>query len=411
MVADIAMVMVALEALLLIVVIATPSVSGDLPSLSALAPAMICFGGVIAIAAWSLTPSDVAVSRPFWALVAHTSAATLDRSATEIEIIKLGGLGCAFLAATAVGRSGRRLALALRLMVYLGSAFSVVAVLLSSADAIYATQGRRVEARFLNPNIAGTVFGVITVLALSQVWRRVRRGGGGAALPGLILDAACFAVAVSALLMTLSRGAIAATIVGGTVLAIWEVVLGRSRIRGVMNTRTMIAALLGGLAFIIFIAWGVTDRLFPRLLSSQADMAVRALIVTVHWRAILAAPWFGYGLGSFETVNTALLTTQNFSRLWNIRAAQNVYIQWLEQEGFVGAMSMFACVGVVMFRPLASVFRSGGSTWKIRAIIAANIVILLHGAVDFSLEAYSIAAFFALMLGLNFGAARPRSAP
>ena len=134
---------------------------------------------------------------------------TLDCSATLIEMIKLMGLAGAFVAAAAIGHARKRLSLALRLIVYFGAAFALLSIVLSSADAIYATQGRRVEARFLNPNTAGVVFGALSLLALAMIWRRLSSRRARLKPVSLALDVASFAILASALLSTLSRGALA----------------------------------------------------------------------------------------------------------------------------------------------------------------------------------------------------------
>jgi O-antigen ligase len=406
LVSEIALLLVATQAVLLGAILTVPPLRRDIPGCRDLAAAGVLFVAVLAVAAWSLTPNGGAATAQAWSLVGLRAMGTLDCSATLVEMVKLAGLAAAFVAAAAIGRARGRMNLALRLIVYFGAAFALLSILLSSADAIYATQGRRVEARFLNPNTAGVVFGALALLGLAMIWRRLSSGEARAKPVSLALDLACFAILSSALLSTLSRGALAATFFAAVFLVAWELVVSR-RSRGRWPSPRIAAAMAGCAAVAAIVAWAFLDRVGPHLFEIQDDVRTRSLTAAVHWRAIGDAPWFGFGLGTFETVNTLLFRPDTFPRLWNIRAAQNVYIQWLEQAGWVGALCMFACLAAVVAGPLRLAWRGGPAAWRARALIAVDLIMVLHGFVDFSLETYSVALFWALLLGLNFGAAVP----
>jgi O-antigen ligase len=406
LVSEIALLLVATQAALLGAIVVLPRMRPDLPTPRDLAPAVLFFLAVMAIAVWSLTPSGGAATAGAWALVGRRAMGTLDCSATLIEIVKLAGLAGMFVAAAAIGRSRGRLDLALRLIVYFGAAFALLSVLLSSAGAIYATQGHRLEARFLNPNTAGAVFGALSVVALAMIWRRLSRGRAHLKPASLTLEAACFAILASALLSTVSRGALAATLLAAAILIAWELAVS-TRPGGRWPRGRTAAALIGCVGVAAAVGWAFFGRVGPHLFEIQDDVRTRSLTAAVHWRAIAGAPWFGFGLGTFEAVNTLLFTPETFRSLWNIRAAQNVYIQWLEQAGWVGSLCMFACTAAIVAGPLRLAMRGGPAAWRARALIAVDLVLLIHGMVDFSLETYSVAAFWALLLGLNFGAAKP----
>jgi O-antigen ligase len=406
LVSEVALLLVATQAILLGAIIICPRLRRDLPSVHHLAPAGVLFLAVMAIAVFSLTPCNGAAIADIWALVNRRAMGTLDRSATSIEIVKLAGLASAFLAAAAIGRSRKRLNLALSLTVYFGAAFALLSVLLSSADAIYATQGRRVEARFLNPNTAGVVFGSLSIVALAVIWKHLSSGRARLRPALLALDTACFAILASALLSTISRGALAATMIAAAALFAWELSVSMRSSEGWLRVRAA-AALIGCLAVAAGVGWAFFDRVGAHLFDIEEDVKIRSLTAVVHWRAIGASPWFGFGLGTFEAVNTMLFTSETFSALWNIRAAQNVYIQWVEQAGWLGSLCMFGCIAMIVAGPIRAVCRDERAAWRSRALIAVNLVFLIHGMVDFSLETYSVAAFWALLLGLNFGVAAP----
>jgi len=91
---------------------------------------------------------------------------------------------------------------------------------------------------------------------------------------------------------------------------------------------------LAGLAVLLFVAGDVLVR---RLLTTGVDFIDRTAIWKLHWNVFLDSPLFGEGLGSFESVAKARLTEGDFSRLWNIRAAHSVYLQFEILFGAHGA--------------------------------------------------------------------------
>jgi O-antigen ligase len=404
LVSEVALLLVSTQAAMLTAILVIPKLRKDLPATRDLAPAAMFLLVVAAVVAWSLAPSGGAATAAPWSLVGLRARGTLDCSATIIETVKLAGLVATFVAAAAIGHSRNRLKFALHLIVYFGAAFALLSIILSSADIIYATQGRRVEARFLNPNTAGVVFGALAVVALAMIWRRLSRAGALSKPASLALDVACFAILISALLSTVSRGALSATLFASAVLIAWELAVSTGRRRVWPSGRTM-AALVACVGVAAIVGWAFFDRVGPHMFDIHDDVRIRSLTAAVHWRAIGASPLFGFGLGTFETVNILLFTPDTFQWLWNIRAAQNVYIQWVEQAGWVGAMSMFACIAAVVAGPFRLALSGGQSAWRVRALIAVDLVLVIHGMVDFSLETYSVAAFWALFLGLNFGTA------
>jgi O-antigen ligase len=110
----------------------------------------------------------------------------------------------------------------------------------------------------------------------------------------------------------------------------------------------------------------------------------------------------GYGPGVFETVNKTLISGANFSELWNIRAAMNLYLQWLEQGGLIGAAPMFLCIALILVQTFRGAMERSRMTGPLFALLAADLLVLFHGATDFALETPSVSAFWAFLLGLQF---------
>jgi O-antigen ligase len=141
----------------------------------------------------------------------------------------------------------------------------------------------------------------------------------------------------------------------------------------------------------------------------DSDATIRGQIFSTHWGAFLASPVFGHGLGSFNDINGQALTTDNYAVLWSIRAAHNVYIQWLEEAGVAGALPMFALVAAIMLISVFHVAKMRSGQTLARGLVASSVVVLLHGVTDYALQVPSIAAFWAFLLGLQFAFTQWRS--
>jgi len=155
--------------------------------------------------------------------------------------------------------------------------------------------------------------------------------------------------------------------------------------------------------------WFAGDRLIDRFFVTGDAAIARSAIWKEHWAAFLDAPLFGYGLGTAETVNKTLITQANFPALWNIKAILQLYLQWLEEAGIVGATPMFLCVGLLIVLTLRGARRRSRMVRLLAALIAVDAVFLLHGATDFALQVPSMAALWAWLLGLQFALAQGSS--
>ena len=111
----------------------------------------------------------------------------------------------------------------------------------------------------------------------------------------------------------------------------------------------------------------------------------------------------GYGLGAFDAVNKLGMRLPVYHVLRDVRAAHNVYLQWLEEAGILGAAPMFLCIAAIMvLTALGLRVRRQSRPW-ICALLAVDVLFLVHGVSDYALQVPSIAAFWALLLGLQLG--------
>lgn len=312
---DVALLMGAAAALLLGAALLQPNTRDDLLRLKGLEWPGLLFALVLLVALWTLTPWTPGGPHGVWAYVGVSpGAASIDKSATIIEIIKLVGLACLFLVGAATGARDARARFAVQLTLVVGLAFGLWAFIGSVTGAIPQTQGHRLEAHFVNPNTAGTFFAVLLILAISELQRRLRQRGGERDASATILLGAAVLTFTVCLLDTASRGAVLSFLGAAAVLVLVQLACGSLKL-----SRAVLVAFAGvlGLALVV---WLAGDQLIERFFSTSKDAIVRTEIWKAHWAAFLDAPLFGYGLGTAETVNKTLITADNYPVLWNINA-------------------------------------------------------------------------------------------
>ena len=384
-------------ALLLLACIAVPNVRRDLLRVRGLAIPGILFGLVLLAGVLSLTPYGPAGVHPVWAYVGQTpGSATIDRSATTLELIKLLGLGCIFLVGAATGATDGRAKTAVNLMIALAAIFGLWAFFSFATGMQYQTQRGRLEGTLMSPNTAGTFFAMMVIVTLGPLLRDLRGVRAGQALQAATGYWAALIILVGCLLATASRGAALGTAVG--ILGLVILLLFAGRVSWSRVTLIMLAAVVAVMASLYFIG----ERLVERVSTLDPAADGRLEIFTTHWRAFLAAPIGGYGLGTFDTINRILLDATTFSSMWTVRATHNVYLQWLEEAGLVGALPMFGAIASVIAISLWRGLRRTRMTYVLFGLLAANLAVLVHGFTDFALQTPSLALMWAYMLGLQF---------
>lgn len=376
----------------------------DLARMRGLRLPLILAGVLLAVVLLPLTPWTPDGAHPVWDYVPGVlAAAAPDRSAVLLGVVNLLGLFCLYAAGRIVGASqtrGRRFL-----------AFMLVAIGVYAAGALLhhvALRGAgRMEATLLGPNSAATVFAAALVMAAAGLMARLRRGGRRLLLRGDPQASALAALAAAlfvCVLMTASRGGLIAAACGLGAFGLWTLFAGRVSI-----ARALVAG-----AVILVLAVALTlngaDLVAERFGAAGQDLEIRARILEPHWRAFLAAPWFGYGLGAFTTINQMVVTRETLLTLHDVRAAHNLYVQWLEEAGIAGAAAM-AALFVAAAAPVArAAFGRGGVAVWARGGLCAVLVFLVHGLSDFALQTPAIQALAATMLGCLAGLAAGRVA-
>jgi O-antigen ligase len=332
-------------------------VGRSFPSLRGLMLPAALFAAVLAGAFWSLTPWGPGGPHPVWAWAGiEPGALTIDRDATRLEIVKLLGFACAFAVGALQAGRLRHAQVAVELIVWIGAVHAMVS-LMSFLTGTQVAAGDRLTGGFLSANSGGTMFGLLIVLSLALFLREWRRGETRD-IPSRITAAAgpiaTTALATVCLWLTASRMALAATLVASAVLLAWSLLsAGRGRKGG------LLAGALIMLVVAAVLISGGNDLLWTRLANDDPTFGGRADLFAAHWKAFTASPLTGWGLGTFDAVNLQIMTVETAPSLWTIRAAHNVYLQWLEEAGLVGTVPMFALMGVLLVGAVNRAARRG----------------------------------------------------
>lgn len=380
--------------------------------------AAVLFAGVLGVGVFQLLPAPAGLAHPFWDWVEGPAAITLDKDATLRELVKLGGLAAAFGIGLVIGRDNLRASWFFRVLILASAVYAVWAFLdfFIEPTRVFGVERpfhrNRLSGGFLSANTAATLFAVLALLALAQLRRLIRRAGeaGDDVLNTMARTAAIPAVAflfcVADLLVSASRAGALAFLGAALLFIAWELLSARARDGARAHLGLAIVLIgAGALALVVPISGAFLGERMETVGDAMDD---RMHIFVAHWGAFRAAPWLGNGMGAFEPVNNALMTAENWRTLWSQGATHNVFIQWLEEAGLIGAGAMFACVAVIFGVMLNGLRRRRRARIWIRAILCASLILIVHGMFDFALQVPSVAAQWAALLGVGCGLATAR---
>lgn len=386
------------SAALLLVCLATPALRRDLLRIRGLLAPGGLFLIVMVLGGLSLTPYAPGGAHPVWDFVGvRPGAATIDRSATLLELAKLLGLACLFLVGVTTGASDERARTAVNLFILAAAAFGAYAFIGFVTGSIHQSQNGRLEGTLMSPNTAGTFFALAAVVVLGPLLRRLKGRSAATALQAAPGYWAALLILLACLLMTASRGAALAS--AAAVASLFVLLAWAGRLKW---TRASLVLLAGAVAVALAVAL-FGETLMARFTRVEEDALSRADLFRLHWNAFLASPWSGYGLGTFDTIHRTLLDSTSVAGFWRIRATHNVYIQSLEETGVFMAAAMFACIGLIILTATIRGLRRSRMTQILFALIAADMVFIVHGLSDFALQTPSMAMMWSYLLGLQFG--------
>ncbi|MGY6661064.1 MAG: O-antigen ligase family protein [Glycocaulis sp.] len=268
----------------------------------------------------------------------------------------------------------------------------------------------RLNAGFLSANTAATFFGIIALMGLAELLGQIRKGlrGGRAfaerALP-LALALICVLISATCLMLTASRAGIAFAGLAAAALSGWQV-LAWTRDGGV-SQRSLGLGIAGfvGVFVIGGLVWTVSGEMAATRYESGLRENLRGEMFAAYWNAVALAPVTGHGLGSFVFTNDLITTSQTVRSLGSTNAAHNVFLQWLLQAGWTGALAMWAVTGLLIWQVMQGLKVRRRHRGYLRAVLCISAFVVLHGLTDFALEVPGVMWWWAWILGLGAGIA------
>jgi len=202
------------------------------------------------------------------------------------------------------------------------------------------------------------------------------------------------AVTLIALLLTASRGGIAATAFAVCVLG----ALTLRRRRGTFVQSDVIIIIVAGTVVVgaIFLVFG--DVVLGKISQLGLRDQGRLDLYLITMRSIVAAPWLGYGYGTFADV-FPMFRDQSISPLRQWTEAHDTYLEALQGLGIIFGPMLVATVVVLVWRCV-----KGAATRQVNETVpcvAAGVAFLLgaHALVDFALQLQAVAITFMALLG------------
>ena len=367
-----------------------------------------------AISVLSFRDSAVVLSSKLWLAPAACIAVVIavatyqvvtpgfDRELAFLALLRLCAMPASFLLGAVIGLNERRLA-AFRIWLCIGILIAAILALIHFCllqsgviPPVYFLDSERLYFPLLSPNSTALLCAIGLVMAGGILMSEAGEARSGR--PGLTpLGALALAATVVSFIdlgLTRSRSGILMTAVA--------VLLGLLMF-GFKNRR---ALLYRGLPIAAFAVVAMVVASASRLGAAGDDLSFRLQIYQAHLSAALDRPLLGHGFGSFSNVNRRLTTAENFPALFNINALHNVYLQWMEQAGWIATGAMAVCLGLVLWRVVREARRGRrASVYWLRSAVLVTVVALGQGLLDFGFEHYSIATTLSLILGASFGIA------
>lgn len=264
---------------------------------------------------------------------------------------------------------------------------------------------RRLTGTMFTPNTAALHFGLCAFFSLAGAGAKLSRAwrGGGTTLDRVEaflkrgwVETLSLGLALICLALTGSR--MGATSMGAAVVVFALINLAAARRSGgKASGRLLVPGLLLG---VIVLAGGIT---ITRFAEASQDLRMREMIYQSHWPFAMHSGPIGYGFGSFRAVNRLAINPINFPVLNDIGGLHDVYLQWLEQAGWVGFAAMIATTLLLAAALARLLARKGSLRWWAQAGLAMCVFVALHDITDFGLEFYAMTSEWALILGFIIG--------
>jgi O-antigen ligase len=357
---------------------------------------------------------------PIWRMTANAlggpveGSISVNRELTSLALLRLVTAASAFWLALQLCRdasSARFLLQSVAAIICTYAAYGLVAAWLTPGHVLWFKNSYAknwvVSSTFVNPDSFSAYAGIGFVLFCGLILRLYRdefAAVGGSiqfrvatfievtGQKGVVLFAGAIASLI-ALLLTASRGGIAAT--GFALCVLGALTFGRRKQSFAQSDGiiiTVVGALVVGAIFLIF-----GDIVLGKISQAGFGDQGRIGLYLITIRSILAAPWLGYGYGTFVDV-FPMFRDQSLTTFGQWTAAHDTYLEEFQGLGLIFGPMLVATVAVLVWRCV-----KGAATRQINETpcVAAAVAFLLgaHALVDFTLQLQAIAITFMALLG------------
>jgi O-antigen ligase len=263
-----------------------------------------------------------------------------------------------------------------------------------------------VSATFINRNSFATYAGIGFLTVATLLLRLYRHRVGRAARPvalrivsfiettgreGALMMTATFIV-FAALMMSGSRGGIAATAVGFLVMVV--LTFNRGGRRGNEQRDTVLFVVI--VAAVTFVAFG--DKFLGKIATGAVTDESRMAVYGITLGAILDSPIVGYGYGTFADV-FPMFRDQSMSVVGHWEQAHNTYLELLQGLGVLFGLALIACVAILVARCFKGALTRVENASIPALAASAGVLVGLHALVDFSLQIQAVTLTFMALLG------------
>ena len=261
---DLSLLFAALWFLALALMLLSRSARRELDGIS-LAAVAAPFGLLILILLVQLVPAPRAWADPVWTWVPGTlSPITIDPYATRVEIIKLVALAAVFLLGVLAGRDDDRAKAFIRALLAFGLIYSAWSLVDHAMNFefpfgyVRLSGPARLSASLVSANSAASLFGVLAILNLIDLTRRLERLQYAAKVdlrlserlaPSVAVPVVGLAASISSLVLTQSRTGLAVTL-GLCVLLVGGLGQAQARKRSLSVAMAATAVILGGIVVV-----------------------------------------------------------------------------------------------------------------------------------------------------------------
>ena len=354
-------------------------------SVSGLAWPAAGFAAGIGAIVLAMTPLAPGGAHPLWTTIGG-GGAVLDREAALEGVLALCGVAAAFLLSAAIGARSDRARRAIQALAWASLVEAVGLVVVGAAGLA---------------GVPALLAGFSVLLQFSrliQIWKVERpRGWSGrfSTAPGALAAIGFGLVCVAALS---GWGDLVALVAAGVLLGGWEALdatgQGRMRRGPLFVVLSLVGLALAGAAV-------STLSAIP-----AAGESGQVLSNDVHWRAVLASPWLGYGPGSAPAVAALEMDRRTLPALLKFPNPDVAYLSALEQVGALGVAPFALAVIAVLATLINASVRRRRATGLYRLAAAAAGYYALVGLVSAAPLSSVGAAPLAVLVGCAFGAAK-----